>query len=205
MSHENDYKMTRDDVMRELELLPVWVLRAPLPAQLATKLRQPVTGEPDAVTPANTVDEEQAVFEQVFINQVNSDTPETIASPAILITSDDKKWAFVLPAELSGQAADLFNNILRALHINKTQTSHTQQLMQAFVTLDASVIVGMGEAIAQQLLASTQTIENLRGKMHLVQGAKVIVTYHPNELLQHLPNKAKTWDDLCYALSATSI
>jgi len=101
---------------------------------------------------------------------------------------------------LTGQSAELFNNILRALKIKPAHTTHTQQL-----TLDigsASVVVAMGETVAQQLLNNSDTMDNLRGKLHAVSGVPLIVTYHPDQLLQHLPNKAKTWDDLCMALNA---
>ncbi len=181
--------MTREDVLRELELLPVWTLRTPI-------LTPPIA---EITQPALAATLEEAVTETAVI-----ETPQVASRPAVLVTSDDKKWAFVLPEVLSGQAADLFNNILRALHINKTQTSHTQQLAQDISSLSAGVIVAMGEVIAQQLLATTQSLESLRGKVHLMNGQQVIVTYHPNEILQHLPNKAKTWDDLCSALDVIS-
>lgn len=179
MTREDAYKMTREDVLRELELLPVWSLRAPMPAQAIVEQIAPVAS--------------------ILAEQTPNETPAVPTRPALLIVSDDKKWVFVLPAELTGQAADLFNNILRALHINKTQTSHTQQLKD-MEALDAGVMIAMGESIAQQLLNSAEPIENLRGKQHMINGLQVIATYHPNDLLQHLPHKAKTWDDLCMAL-----
>ncbi len=189
MTREDAYKMTREDVLRELELLPVWTLRTPILTPLIAEITQPALA---------------ATLEEVVIETAVIETQQVITSPAVFITSDDKKWTFVLPEELSGQAADLFNNILRALHINKTQTSHSQQLAQDIASLNAGIIVAMGEATAQQLLAITESIESLRGKVHSMNGQQVIVTYHPNDLLQHLPNKAKTWDDLCGALDVIS-
>lgn len=181
MSRDDAYKMTREDVMRELELLPVWTLRTP-------QLRQIVVA---AIPPVLVLATNEAIIE----------TPQQIEHAAVFIASDDKKWLFVLPAELTGQAADLFNNILRALPINKTQISHTLKLTQEIVGLQASIVIAMGETIAQPLLSSAESIESLRGKIHTVNGLPIIVTYHPVELLQRLPNKAKTWDDLCMALS----
>ncbi|MES2501161.1 MAG: uracil-DNA glycosylase family protein [Pseudomonadota bacterium] len=189
MTREDAYKMTREDVLRELELLPVWTLRAPILTPPIAEMTQPALA---------------ATLEEVVIETAVIETQQVITSPAVFITSDDKKWLFVLPAELTSQAADLFNNILRALHINKTQTSHSQQLAQDIASLNAGVIVAMGEVIAQQLLDTIESIEGLRGKVHLMKGQQVIVTYHPNEILQHLPNKAKTWDDLCSALDVIS-
>ncbi len=181
--------MTREDLMRELELLPIWTLRAPILTPAIAEITQSVLVE--AL--------EEAVTETAVI-----ETPQVASRPAVLVTSGDKKWAFVLPEELSGQAADLFNNILSALNINKTQTSQTQQLMQELDGLNVGVTIAMGEVIAQQLLASTESLESLRGTMHMVNRLQVIATYHPDDLLLHLANKAKTWDDLCMALDAIS-
>ena len=170
--------MTREDILRELELLPIWTLRTPLPTQVIAESTQPV----------------------LIVETENKLTENTLTTTAVLIHSDDKKWAFVLPAALTGQAVDLFNNILHALNISRTQTIVTKQLTQELADLGASMLVAMGETVVQQLLASTQSIEHLRGKLHTVNNLQVIVTYHPDELLQHLPNKAKTWDDLCMAM-----
>ena len=171
--------MTRDDVLRELELLPVWRLRAPnvSPVDLAQK---PVK------TQKNT---EVKVAESIEKPHLLPVTEKSV----YLLVSDDKKWAFVLPEVLTGEAEALFNNILLALHINKT---HTETLVHL---TNAKVIIAMGEEAAQQLLNSTESIESLRGKAHMVENVPLVVTYHPNDLLQHLANKAKMWDDLCIA------
>lgn len=189
MTRENGYKFTREDVLRELELLPVWKLRVPLPATSVAESLQP-----DLVANADT----ESRLTQV--EPIENGLVENVAKTSVLVFSEDKKWAFVLPAVLTGQSAELFNNILRALKIKPTQTAPTQQLAQDIADSGVNVVVAMGE-IAAQLLTSTQSIENLRGKMHVVNGVQVIATYHPDNLLQHLPNKAKAWDDLCMALS----
>jgi DNA polymerase len=40
----------------------------------------------------------------------------------------------------------------------------------------------------------------MRGKIHQYQGIPLIVTYHPAYLLRSLPEKAKAWVDLCFAV-----
>ena len=224
MTREDTFKITREDVLRELELLPGWTLRAPLPEQSIIE-STPLTAEPTSLTiepeplaiepaplaiePAPLVIEkvQPVLVVPVEPNEIEKDSIETsqaVSSSAVFITSDDKKWVFVLPEAPTGQAADLFNNILRALSINKTQTSQTQDLMQDIAGLNVGVVVAVGEKIAQQLFASTQPLEILRGKIHDTNGLQVVATYHPDDLLLHLPNKAKTWDDLCIALDAIS-
>lgn len=192
MTRDDAFKFKREDVLRELELLPAWKLRAPLPTKPVVEDLQPISIQNEAENSLKIAPIDHHVVQDIVIENQDSTT-------AVLIFSDDKKWLFVLPEALTGQAAELFNNILRALKIKPAQITQTQQLMQD--TDGASVVMAMGEAIAQQLLNSAETIENLRGKLHAVNGVPVIVTYHPDELLRHLPNKAKTWDDLCMALS----
>ena len=161
--------ITREDVLRELELLPVWKLRAPLKeAELPLELAP-------------------AVIEVAIT--------ETTSYECTI--SNDKKWVFVCPAGRAPIAlqSTLFNNILHALKIEKTN----QVQLESFANIEASVIIAMGETTAQQLLNTTESIETLRGKTHQLQNSPVIVTYHPDDMLQDLQLKAKTWEDLCLA------
>jgi DNA polymerase len=43
------------------------------------------------------------------------------------------------------------------------------------------------------------SIASLRGKVHDCDGRPLVVTYHPAYLLRNLPDKAKAWEDLCFA------
>ena len=43
------------------------------------------------------------------------------------------------------------------------------------------------------------TVASLRGHVHEYRGIPMIVTYHPAYLLRSLPDKAKAWEDLCFA------
>jgi DNA polymerase len=58
----------------------------------------------------------------------------------------------------------------------------------------------MGELASQSLLQSTQPLTDLRGKLLKYNNICLIVTYDLAHLLQHLPDKAKTWDDLRLAM-----
>jgi uracil-DNA glycosylase len=162
--------MNREYVLRELELLPVWQLRAPL------KVAEPAI--------------EKAPIEEAVIEVATENTSLE------LIISDDKRWIFSYPAtrmDIASQST-LFNNILYALKISKTNKIALENISEA------KVMIAMGEIAAQQLLGSTESLEQLRGKMHTYQNIPLIVTYDTSDMLQHLPNKAKTWDDLCMAL-----
>jgi DNA polymerase len=44
------------------------------------------------------------------------------------------------------------------------------------------------------------TLGSLRGTLHDYHGIPLIVTYHPAYLLRSPTEKAKAWQDLCFAL-----
>lgn len=61
------------------------------------------------------------------------------------------------------------------------------------------LIIAMGRFAAQTLLETDATIGSLRGRLHRYRGVPLIVSYHPAYLLRSLTEKAKAWEDLCFA------
>lgn len=61
------------------------------------------------------------------------------------------------------------------------------------------LILAMGRFACQTLLGTDASIALLRGRVHRYQDVPLIVTYHPAYLLRNLPDKAKAWEDLCFA------
>jgi DNA polymerase len=61
------------------------------------------------------------------------------------------------------------------------------------------LIVALGRPAAQTLLQREVAISASRGRLFEYQGIPLIVTYHPAYLLRNLPDKAKAWEDLCFA------
>ena len=61
------------------------------------------------------------------------------------------------------------------------------------------LILAMGRFACQTLLDTDNSISSLRGRVHRYQGVPLIVTYHPAYLLRSLTDKAKAWEDLCFA------
>jgi len=62
------------------------------------------------------------------------------------------------------------------------------------------LIVALGRVAALNLLSREASIASLRGKVLDYKGTPLIVTYHPAYLLRNLPDKAKAWEDLCFAV-----
>jgi uracil-DNA glycosylase len=57
-------------------------------------------------------------------------------------------------------------------------------------------ILCLGRYAAQMLLDRTDSLSQLRGKVHQAMGASVIVTYHPAALLRYPNYKRDTWADV---------
>ncbi|WP_424192167.1 uracil-DNA glycosylase [Ampullimonas aquatilis] len=91
-------------------------------------------------------------------------------------------------------------------------------LLRQIALVQPKVIILLGRFAAQAVLKTSEPISALRGKVHqtyvqplsygdrgLVEPMNpgrpvpVIVTYHPAYLLRNLPDKAKSWADLCFA------
>jgi uracil-DNA glycosylase family 4 len=66
--------------------------------------------------------------------------------------------------------------------------------------IQPKLIVALGRVAVVNLLAREASIASLRGRVHAYRGIPLIVTYHPAYLLRNLPDKAKAWADLCFAV-----
>lgn len=169
--------MTRDDVLRELELLPVWQLRAPVQHVVTQKMAAEIKPETFAVVvQAEVVQKTEAEFEY-YVAENNT---------CIFICSADR-----MDTALQSM---LFDNILIALQIKAKKSAINLS------NCNANLLIAMGEKTAQALLDSPESMEQLRNKTHALHNLPLIVTHSTAEMLEHLPNKAKTWHDLCRAL-----
>jgi uracil-DNA glycosylase len=73
-------------------------------------------------------------------------------------------------------------------------------LHRQIALIKPKLIVALGKVAAVNLLKRDIPVSAMRGKVHQYQGIPLIVTYHPAYLLRSLPEKAKAWTDLCFAV-----
>ena len=122
-----------------------------------------------------------------------------------------------------GQAGKLLDNMLAAIRLRRGENVYianvlkcrppgnrnpepdevaqcSPHLLRQIELIRPKLIVAMGRFAAQTLLDSDATIASLRGKVHRCQGVPLIITYHPAYLLRNLPDKAKAWADLVFAV-----
>jgi DNA polymerase len=122
-----------------------------------------------------------------------------------------------------GQAGKLLDNMLEAIKLKRGQNVYIANtvkcrppgnrnpeadevaacepyLTRQITLIQPKMILALGKVAAQRLLETDTTISSLRGRLHHAQGIPLVVTYHPAYLLRTLPDKAKAWEDLCFAV-----
>ena len=72
-------------------------------------------------------------------------------------------------------------------------------LARQIALLQPKLIVALGRPAAQSLLNTEIRIASVRGRCFDYHGIPVVVTYHPAYLLRNPMDKAKAWEDLCFA------
>lgn len=121
-----------------------------------------------------------------------------------------------------GQAGKLLDNMLAAIQLKRGSNVYIANivkcrppnnrnpepdevaaclpyLQQQIALIKPRLIVALGKTAATSLLGRDATLGSLRGTVHDYQGLPLIVTYHPAYLLRSPAEKAKAWQDLCFA------
>ncbi|MFM2395990.1 MAG: hypothetical protein RLZZ434_572 [Pseudomonadota bacterium] len=183
--------MTQEDVLRELELLPIWHLRAgltPLAPEAQAASAAPVSPVP--VMPAAHV--------------AAPVLPEPVAALAwTQVSSTDGLWLFVsLTAGLSADEWQLLQNMAKAMRISLRSPQAMTDPGHALSASSAKMLIAFGEAAVQQLLASQASLPTLRGQLQACHGRTLVATHALDHLLQQPLDKAQTWHDLRLAMQA---
>ena len=195
--------LTREDMLRELELLPVWQLRPE--AALATLVPLPVpNADQHNLTPATTQATEPAIeslAEPMPVSNENEahDLQETQAQTEPKIAT---AWLLYCPEADAHEAYQtMLTNIIHAMQLLPSEyvVAHSAQDLTRY---QAQKIVLFGlQALQQVAGAQAQDIEAMRGMPQSFDGRMVWVTYHPAQMLANPALKRGAWQDICAALS----
>lgn len=122
-----------------------------------------------------------------------------------------------------GQAGKLLDNMLAAIALERGKNVYianivkcrppgnrnpqpeeieacSAYLQRQIELIQPKLIVALGKVAAVNLIGRDASIASLRGQVHAWRGIPMIVTYHPAYLLRTLNDKAKAWEDLCFAV-----
>jgi uracil-DNA glycosylase family 4 len=117
-----------------------------------------------------------------------------------------------------GKSGQLLNNMINAMGLSREQVYIanivkcrppanrapepaeanicTQFLVRQMDIVQPQVVVALGATAAMYLLGVKQSLASLRGRFHMVRGAKAAITYHPAFLLRDPRQKGEAWKDL---------
>lgn len=204
--------LTHEDMMRELELLPVWRLNASLEVSVDALVAAPIQSEVVAESKIDLKNEEELVVdfecvtdqETALPNIANMDWAE-LKQHIIGSGDPNADWVFVGDETFDADVGILLDKMLIAIQLQRgknvylTQVSELDFFNRQIALIQPKLIFAFGEKFAQSLLESNDPLDALRGKVHQYKGVALVVSYSPSHLLHHTQDKAKAWADLCLA------
>jgi uracil-DNA glycosylase len=186
--------MTREDILRELELLPVWQLRSSAAMKTTSEPTTP-TATPESVMPIKQEVEPAIVIEEVAIEQ------EITRQVFRYLASEDENWLFVLAEpELTIEEQHLLQNIFKAMRLKIKPSALTENIAEVISAIQPKLLIPMGQAVAQAILQTNEALDNLRGTPQKFEDVVLMATYDLAHLLVNSSDKAKVWNDLCVAM-----
>lgn len=208
----------REDILRELELLPVWRARSPAPASLSpVTITAPVSvveAEVEVVIEATTPIVEPVVasvsepMEMAAPIAHTQQTPSEVLpefeadSPAVALEPlVQTPWLLYCPQADDAQSQQLLQNIMRALQLPLEEVSLYQQPLQ-LTQVNTRFCVLFGLAQANQFLATEYAqMAAVRGQILPYGDMMVVITHHPQAMLENPLLKREVWQDLCLLLA----
>ena len=218
----------RDDVMRELNLMPVW------------RLRRPSSPEPPSGSGNSTDVARRARIATLALDALVEDIAVCTACSLCKsrrmtvpgVGDARAQWMFVGEAPgadedaqgepFVGAAGQLLDNMLQALGLERStnvfianvlkcrppnnRTPEPAEALACSPYLDRQIeliaprlIVALGRSAACRLLATDAPVASLRNRVHRYRNTPLIVTYHPAYLLRTPADKSLAWQDLLFA------
>jgi len=218
---------SRTDVLRELNLLPVWQLRRSRRTDVSDDISTDVDARRSRIA---------ALKFDALIEDIGGCTACPLCKTRRMTVPGvgdlRAQWMFVGEAPgadedaqgepFVGAAGQLLDNMLAALGLARAEnvyianvlkcrppnnrTPEPGEALACAPYLDRQIeliaprlIVALGRSAACRLLATDAPVSSLRNRVHRYRGTPLIVTYHPAYLLRTPADKAKAWEDLLFA------
>ncbi len=198
----------REELLRELELLPVWRLRTPLadstlpaielpsvPEAFTEKLiEQTAPVSPESMI-AEAVTELMVESEPAPVGEIPENTQAEPAAPVI-----QSPWLLLSP-QTDDAAQQLLENIVRALKLSPEELHvYHQPVKVAQVQSRFAILFGL-EAANTFLGTNHTDLASIRGQMLTHAEMRYVITHHPDAMLANPLLKKEVWHDLCLLLA----
>lgn len=189
----------RSDILKELELLPLWQLRHPLPVdnQVANAIQ---------IETVEVAEPQHADLPPKA--QEASEPTDDAATELSVVCYQNANNGFVLlhatDAITAGAQRRLLQNIASSLPFNLMAEKAPLTIKEVLQNHTPKTLVLMGESLAQQVLDVSDDLSALRGKVQMLAETQVVVSFELSEVLGAPEMKKQLWQDCCLALSTLS-
>jgi DNA polymerase len=186
-------KMTREDVLRELELLPIWTIH---PSQSdATTIVTTVTSSAVSVEEHATEPVELGVATQ---HAQTATTPVTVKP--VTLEKIAVKWLLYCPLDpaLDQDALTLLGNMVRAMQLLTTDYQLVHQA-EALLRFQPAHMLLFGLDAGHAVLGKVLTYEETKEQPYLHAECACWVLHHPKDLMQDPSLKREAWHIMCAA------
>jgi uracil-DNA glycosylase len=193
--------ITREDILRELELLPVWTLHP------SFKAAQAVSSSTD-MHPAEVLAITETVPEDATSNSMSEVAlpviHDTIAEPVVEAKVVEAKvavtWLLYCPLDVATdqEALTLLHNMVRAMQLLSTeyQLIHT---LEALARYQPTYMLIFGLNAAHAVLDKALTFEDTKEQPYMHAQRHCWVVHHPKQLMENPSLKREAWHTMCAA------
>lgn len=200
--------LTREDMLRELELLPAWRVRMPASPNLSSAtIAEPTTTMEVTIAVAVESSPEPVVetVAEVVATEASPDALPALEAPNVPVVVAEPlvqtPWLLYCPSASDAASQPLLQNILRALQLPLEDVSlYQQRLHMTQVKTRFCVLFGLEQA-NQFLAAEHAEISTVRGQVLTYGEMMVVITHHPHAMLENPALKKEVWQDLCLLLA----
>ena len=207
--------LAREDMLRELELLPVWRLRAPVDANtlpesivLAPKVLTPVTPATESLVEKTADALPGAIMIEPAIIALSADdspipvlTTETEPLEVISESLIESPWLLLCPQVSDAAAQQLLQNIVHALKL-PSETLHISDQEVKVTQVKSRFCILFGLQAANTFFGTNHAdIASIRGQLLTHSDLRYVVTHHPDAMLENPLLKKEVWHDLCLLLA----
>ena len=197
--------MNRDDLLRELELLPAWQIKAGFQMgvnTLQTPSHEISNEKSEKILDVSSPDISTNILASAqLIAQENSSPQPVIIEPVAVVSKQAVAvLVFVnMPKKenfYASEAGILLDNMLKAIHLKRGENLVIAFMSDEIERFEASAALVLGEQAAQLVIKTSEPFSALRGKVHQVHASNIIVSHSLAHLLAEPLYKREAWQDL---------
>jgi hypothetical protein len=193
--------ITREDILRELELLPVWTLHPSFVAtQAASSSTDTHPAEILAVTQTVPEDAASMPTPEVALPVIHDTTAEPVVEAKVVEAKVAVTWLLYCPLDVTTdqEALTLLQNMVRAMQLLSTEYQLIHK-PEALARYQPTYMLIFGLDATHDFLGKAVTFEDTKEQPYLHAQRHCWVVHHPTQLMGNPSLKREAWHTMCAA------